>query len=334
MLAVLLSLALGAVWLLRPLAPGGLESHPRPVATFGEALRLVDSLRALDTPAIAPECRTELLSHGVRTARVVVLFHGLTNCPAQWDSIARIAYACGANVLVPRLPHHGFADHMTEELARMDAGELCAFTDRALDAAHGLGDRVTVAGLSIGGVMAAWAGQERRDVDRAVVIVPMFGWSGAPGPARTAALARLAGVLPNAFVWWDDKRKQNLAGPRHVYPRFATRSVAACMLLGGAVRAAAAHRAPAARSLVVLTVGNDPAVDNSATAALARAWSRNSPGAVETYEFPAALHLSHDVVDPEQVGGNPAATYPVLLRYLAPCGSTAPVRRNPFVFHP
>jgi hypothetical protein len=34
-------------------------------------------------------------------------------------------------------------------------------TDRVLDAAAGLGDSVTVAGLSIGGVIAAWSGPER-----------------------------------------------------------------------------------------------------------------------------------------------------------------------------
>src|SRR5437868_14139511 len=161
----LVLVALSVALLVRPLVPRGLESHPRPAADYAEALRLVDSLRAADSPAIAPECATLLLSHGARTTRVVVLLHGLTNCPAQFDSLARIAYARGANVLVPRLPPHGFADHMTDELARVDADELCRFTDRVLDAAAGLGDSTTVSGLSIGGVMAAWAAQERSDVD-------------------------------------------------------------------------------------------------------------------------------------------------------------------------
>ena len=89
------------------------------------------------------------------------------------------------------------------------------------------------------------------------------------------------------------------------------------MWLGGAVRARAAHRAPAARSLVLVTVGGDQAVDNGSAAALVGAWRAHGARELVTYEFPATLHLSHDVVDPEQVNGNPALTYPILLRYLA-----------------
>ena len=301
-----------------PLHPRGLESHARPARSYDEAMVLVDSLRAEDSPAISTECATGLLTHGERTAHVLVLLHGLTNCPAQFDSIAGIAYAMGANVLVPRIPHHGFSDRMTTDLARLDAKELCAFTDRVIDAASGLGDSVTVAGLSIGGVMAAWAGQERAGVDRAVVIAPMLGWGRAPGPLLTSALVRAGNALPNRFVWWDGARKQRLAGPSHVYPRFATRSVAAAMLLGAAVRADAARRAPAARSLVMITVGGDVATDNGAAAGLVRSWLRRGARDVFTYAFPETLRLNHDVVDPEQIGGNPAFTYPVLMGFIAP----------------
>ncbi len=313
--AILIGVAVYLTW---PLTPRGLGSRPRPTRTYAEALRLVDSLQAEDGPAIAPNCGTRLLTHGSRTKRVVVLLHGLTNCPAQFDSIGRMVFARGANVLIPRLPHHGFANRMTEELARVRARELCAFTDRVLDAAAGLGDSITVAGLSIGGVMAAWAGQERVGLDRAVVIAPMLGWARAPGPWRTAALVRLASTLPNAFVWWDDKLREKLGGPKHVYPRFATRSVAATMELGAAVLQRAERRAPAARALVMITVGGDIAADNSAAAALVRSWRLRGPSDGAAYEFPAALHLNHDVLDPDQVGGNPAVTYPVLSRYILP----------------
>lgn len=315
---VLALLLLSAGLLMRPLTPQGLASHPRPVTKYDEALRLIDSLRAADSDEIAPECGTQLLTHGARTRRVVVLLHGLTNCPAQCESLGRLVYARGANVLIPRLPRHGFADRMTDELARAEAGEFSAFTDRVLDAAAGLGDSVTVAGLSIGGVMAAWAGQNRADVARAVVIAPMIAWTKAPGAQLSAALVRAGNALPNAFVWWDDARKQDLPGPKHVYPRFASRSVAASMLLGAAVMTEAKRRPPACRSLVMITVGGDIAADNGSARDLVRAWRARGAPEVQTYEFPAALRLNHDVVDPEQVGGNPALTYPVLASFIAP----------------
>ena len=310
-------LALAAALLLRPLAPRDLASSPRPATAYAEAIALVDSLRAADARGIASDCGTRLLAHGARTAHVVVLLHGLTNCPAQFDSIARLAFDRGANVLVPRLPHHGLADRMTTESARVEASELCAFTDRVLDAAHGLGDTVTVAGLSIGGVMAAWAGQTRPDVDRAVVIAPMLGWARVPGPLLTPLVTRLGLLMPNQFVWWDGARKQALLGPKHVYPRFSSRSVAATLWMGGGVLDCAARSAPAARSLVMVTVGGDIAADNGAATRLVRAWRARGASEVLTYEFPSSLHLNHDVVDPNQVGGNPALTYPVLLRFIA-----------------
>lgn len=317
MIVVLALLIVVGAALFLPFGAPRIAPQPRPARTYEEALARVDLLRAADSPAIAADCGTELLTHGQRTAHVVVLLHGLTNCPAQFDSLARMAYARGANVLVPRLPHHGLADRMTDELARLEARELCTFTDRVLDAAHGLGDSITVAGLSIGGVMTAWAAQERGDVDRAVIIAPMIGWARAPGPLRTRAITRLGLALPNSFVWWDDAHKQDLKGPKHVYPRFASRSVAATMWLGASVMERAQRVAPGARSVVMVTVGGDPAADNTAAAALMSRWREHGAPELVSYEFPVALRLNHDVVDPEQVGGNPALTYPVLLRYIS-----------------
>jgi carboxylesterase len=293
-----------------------MATHPHPATDYAEAVRRIDALRSEDGAEVSPECRTRLWTHGQSTHRVIVLFHGLTNCPAQFDSLGRMSFARGANVLIPRLPRHGMADRMTRALAYSNAAELRAFTDRVLDAAHGLGDSVTVAGLSVGGVMVAWAGQERADVDRAVVIVPLFGLAYAPGPLTPVA-TRLMGSLPNLFVWWDPKTRERLAGPRHVYPRFATRAVAATLVMGAATLASASHRGPACRTLVMVTVGGDVAVDNARCADLVRLW-RRAGRQVVAYEFPADLRLNHDVVDPEQVGGNPAVTYPVLTRLIGP----------------
>jgi pimeloyl-ACP methyl ester carboxylesterase len=317
LVAALVLLVLVVVWLSSPLPRQGLASSPHPVASYDEALRVVDSLRAEESPAISNECGTLLLTHGAPTPHVIVLFHGLTNCPAQFDSLGRIAFARGANVFIPRLPRHGFADRMTEELAHADAVELREFADRVLDAAQGLGDTVTVTGLSVGGTLAAWAAQQRPDVDRAVLIAPMLGVAKARG-GWTPVVAKVTGTLPNLFIWWDSRQKQELAGPQHVYPRFSTRSVAATLELGWMVREDALKSLPACRSLAMVTVGGDIAVDNGLCAEVVGAWRRHGVEGVATYEFPAELRLNHDVVDPEQVGGNPSITYPVLTGFIGP----------------
>jgi len=299
------------VW---PRASPPLRPHPDPAAHYAEALVRFDMLRAEEGQEVSAECGTRLLTHGHRTGRAIVLLHGLTNCPAQFDSLARVFFASGMNVLVPRLPQHGLADRMTEALARSDAAEMCAFTDRVVDIACGLGDGVTIAGLSTGGVLAAWAGQERREVDRAVLIAPLLGIGYARGPLMPPAV-RLMHVLPNAFVWWDAKAKEQLGGPKHVYPRFATRAIAASLDVGMVTLSRAGRSAPACRERVMVTVGGDKAVDNARCAELVDLWRREGRH-VTAYEFPADLRLNHDVVDPEQVGGNPTVTYPVLIRLI------------------
>jgi len=180
----------------------------------------------------------------------------------------------------------------------------------------GLGDTVTVVGLSVGGTLAAWAAQERPDVDRAVLIAPMIGVAPAPG-AFTPVVTRLTSLLPNMFAWWDDKEKQALRGPKHVYPRFASRAVAATLLVGGETMQAAQRGAPNVREAAFVTIENDKAVDNGLVEKLARRWEKTRVR-VERVRFGKALGLNHDIVDPEQVGADPAVTYPVLSRLIGP----------------
>lgn len=315
-LAVLLALlAVAAVLLLRP-AAWRFPAHPHPATDYADALRRVAAVEARDGTEISPECRTLLLTHGVRTARAVVLLHGLTNCPEQFRALGERLYRRGANVYIPRLPEHGLANRLTTALARLDARAMCLATDQAVDIGRGLGDSVIVVGLCIGGTMAAWAAQERADVVRAVPIAPLQGLARARGSLTLPAM-NLMLVLPNQFIWWDGELKTNLLGPKHVYPRFSTRSVAQTLLLATAVEADARRAPPAAGSIVVITVGSNVAVDNGAVARLVSLWHAHG-ARVTAYEFPARLHLNHDIIDPEQVGGDPARIYPVLEALIAP----------------
>jgi len=309
----LVALLLGIIRTLSP-ATSGLQPHPHPAPDFASALERWRAVEARDTPDISPECRTRSFLHDGRTRDVLVLIHGLTNCPKQFATLGERFRERGWNVLIARLPHHGLRDRMTHQLARLTASEIARFTDEVIDIAVGMGDRVTVAGLSVGGVAAAWAGQERADVYRAVAIAPMFGLPLVPR-AWTAAATRLLLEIPNRFLWWNPALKEKLAGPRHVYPRFATHAVGEVLRLGLAVERDAAAHAPAARRLLVVSVERDTAVNNRATRDLVRHW-RRAGAAVETYEFPARLRLNHDLIDPEQVGARIAVVYPELERLM------------------
>ena len=314
---VLLGLvACGALALLAPLRPVRSISAPQPAAGYDAARARLEALGNDDTCSVAPECRTIVLAHGARVRHVVVLFHGLTNCPAQFDSLGRLLYARGANVVIPVLPRHGCADRRTTALADLTSPELRVFTERILDAAASLGDSLTVAGLSVGGVLVAWAAQERPDVTRAVAIAPMFGLALAPG-SLSNAVARVYRATPNRFQWWDPRVREKLPGPTHVYPRWSTRAIGEVLWLGASVENAARQRAPACRSIALVLVPGDLAIDDRRAAAVAEAW-RAHGASVETFVFPESLRLNHDIVDPEQVGANPRVVYPRLLDLILP----------------
>ena len=108
---------------------------------------------ALDGEEILPAAKTLLLEHERRVPLSVVLLHGFTNNPAQYAELAPLIFARGANVFVPRMPEHGDRDRMTASIAELKATALLHAVAGALDAAAGLGERVAVLGISMGGVL-------------------------------------------------------------------------------------------------------------------------------------------------------------------------------------
>ena len=319
LIVVLALLAAGLLWLLAWPIPElePVDVHPANVIQYESFDRVTSAIHGDNwSPAnVSAECRTILLEHGHRTRRAYLFFHGITNCPMQFMQLGQRLYETGANVYIPRLPHHGLSERMTTDLAKLNAQELADFADHELDLASGLGDTVIVSGLSLGAVLAIYLAQERGEVHLAVPIAPLLGPKLAPAWAARP-LTRAFLVLPNRFVWWDSKAKENVPGPKRVYPRFATRAMAETMRLGALVEARAARRAPAAGRIVMVTVGGDPAVNNDANAALVRAWQARAADRVSAYQFPESLHLGHDLIDPDQPYQRVGVVYPILERIL------------------
>jgi carboxylesterase len=274
--------------------------------------RIAAIRRQEDRLALNPLCHTQVMTHGRKVAKAIILLHGYTNCPLQFQIFGEGLYRRGYNVLIPRVPHHGLADRLTTETALLSSTELARVVDESVDIAAGLGEHITIAGISSGGVMAAWAAQQRRDVDLAVVMAPMFGLRIVPA-LFTAPVMNLAARLPNRFMWWDPRYGPNTPGPSCGYPRFSTHGLAEVFRLGSAVRRAARRDAPAARSILVITNAADIAVNNTLTKRLVRTWRRHQIQDLRTYRFPLRLKLMHDFVDPEQANQPIERVYPVLV---------------------
>lgn len=310
-LAILFGSLLAIAWFLFVPPLGRFPARSRPAVTYTQAIQRIDALRAADTGDVNPLCCLEMMTHGRRTGRAVVLLHGLTNCPRQFERLGRVLYERGANVLIARIPHHGLADRLTPDLAKLTARELTLFGDEVTDIGCGLGDSVTVAGLSLGAVVAAWLAQERSDVDCAVIIAPVFGvpqlWS-----PLTPGLTRFFLWMPNRFAWWDDKLRERVLGPPYVYPRFSTRGLGEVLRLGSAVSVAAGREAPGAKSIMLVTIDGDHAINNQSAREVFRAWRARADERVAHYEFPGSLELGHDLIDPLQPYQQVDVVYPVL----------------------
>jgi carboxylesterase len=232
----------------------------------------------------------------------------------MYSELAQQLFDLGLNVVIPRLPRHGFEDRMTTEMTKLDAAEMSATCERALETATGLGDRVVVAGLSLGAALAAWLAQFRSEVDRSVVIAPPFGAPVVPEWFSDLA-GFIAGVMPNLWVWWDFKAKAAIAGPKHAYPRFPTRAYAEMLKVGYEVKRAARQAAPKAREIRVVLNLNDPAVNNRATQRVIRNWRAHGAN-VRVYEFPRSQGLLHDLISPDQTYARTAEVYPVLIDWI------------------
>jgi hypothetical protein len=67
--------------------------------------------------------------------------------------------------------------------------------------------------------------------------------------------------------------------------------------------------------MVVVTNAADDQVDNDDIGELADAW-RSAGADVDSYEFPKALELPHDLIDLGQPDARPEVVYPALLGLL------------------
>ena len=315
--AVLVLLLAAAYYLFVPHNLGTITSQPRPAAGYAEAEQRIQAWQATETADFNPVCRLQFMTHGQKVARAIVFVHGYGTCPEQFRTLGTEFYDLGYNVLIAAMPHNGLADRMTAEQARLTAEELAAYADDVVDIAQGLGEHVTLAGFSAGGVAAGWAAQSRSDVDLAVVISPGFGFYQVPVPL-TAPVMNLNLLLPNSFAWFDTTLKE-AGAPVYAYPRYSTRALAQLLRLSFATQVGARRAAPAARSILVITNANDHSVNNELTQQVVDEW-RAQGAELRTYEFDAGLQLGHDMIDPTQPDQRTDIVYPTVIDLIAQLG--------------
>lgn len=309
-----LALLLGATLLLAfwPMRLPRLTSTPHPTRTFSEAIARARKTVELTSPTLQPECRGEVMHHGRRTARVFVLMHGLSNCPAQFRALGKLLFQRGYNVVLPRQPFHGEKNRLTEYWKAITAQGMLESASEAIDVAHGLGAKVTVVGLSTNGTVAGWLAQNRSDLDEVVLLAPFFAPKGLPAWALAPA-TRLILRLPNQFRWWDAQQKDG-GGNGYSYPRFPTHAVGQVMAMSLQVLQAAQTTAPKCGRILVVTTASDTTADPALTETLIGRWLFHRPNSIRTYEFPQYQRVDHDFIDPTSPTQQVKLVYPQLLK--------------------
>lgn len=291
-----------------------LTAASTPARSYAEAKERAEKFKALDRdPRILPEAYTQLYDCGDRTPLAVVLLHGLTNHPGQFVQLAPLVHALGANVFVPRLPQQGDRDRMTTRLANLTAEMLLASASEAIDIACGLGERVCVLGISTSAVLCAYFVQHRANVAHAVAVSPVFALLKFPYRLSRPIGAAMRG-LPNAFIWWDPRNKENILPPTG-YPRFSTHALGQCLLIGDDVWDASRAEPFAGGRATLITNQRDPAVNNRATDSLGLAWQRYRRDSTQAYRF-TNLPVDHDIIDPQNATPRTDIVYPVLMQFI------------------
>ncbi len=253
----------------------------------------LDRLISRDHERVSEAGRTKLLLHDEVRPLAVVLFHGLSASPTQFVRFAHELHAHGHNVIVPRLPRHGHQNRLSTALAHLTVEDLREFARESVDLASGLGDKVVVAGFSLGGLLTAWIAQ-RYPIERAVAIAPFFGISWMPNRLM-GSFARLILALPNYFHWWDPLARERQM-PEHGYPRYATHAIAQSYLLareviGGTEAGVAANR------LIFVTNAREAAVNNRAVRLLERRLRDAQPERLDHVVL-TDVPFSHDIIEP------------------------------------
>lgn len=150
---------------------------------------------------VITECKSRLLTHGNKAAKTVVMFHGVTACPKQYDGLAKVFFDAGYNVYVPRAPYHGTPDK--NDHGQITSANLIAYVNDSITTATGLGDELGVVGLSGGGMLATWAAEYRPEVTRLLTLSPFYEPAAAQAPKwQLPFLHVLYGlhIIPDKFI--------------------------------------------------------------------------------------------------------------------------------------
>jgi esterase/lipase len=276
--------------------------------------------------------QTQLFLHeGPAPKGTIVMYHGYTAGPWQFTALAKKAYADGYNVVIPRLPGHGFKDANGKEdpshlLDAKNYMQYQTFGDETYAKAAALGGPVSVVGLSVGGDIAMDVA-ERHAVAKVVEYAPFLAPAGAGGKIASVVhvLDKVTfglagrGLAHVGWGWGKESEQQTRDGSRPGHAIFSLGTLYGAAEYGRMVNANAKKiTAP----IEFFTTGADTAADEGA---IKRAYtSTNATGQDGWYHYPKAENVAHAMIEERGIGQTPKQQ-DLTLRFMDGSG---PINRN------
>ena len=146
----------------------------------------------------------------------VVLLHGYTGAPAELSQLAEALHAQGFGVEAPLLVGHGTC---LEDLMPVQPSQWLEQIDGVVDRLLDQGQRVVVAGLSLGSILAIQAGMRRSGVEAVIAYSPPI----VSGDPRALIAPLLSLLLPSVPRPADDFVDPSTAERLWNYPRWPSR---------------------------------------------------------------------------------------------------------------
>src|SRR3990167_3598479 len=156
-----------------PLRDSALQTVTSESLSYSQALSKVGSLRKDETSrGVTSNCQSRLLVHEQKTAKSVVMFHGVSACSYQFSDLAQYFYERGYNVYAPTALEHGTSDE--KAYSQVSSKQLVDFANQSANITSALGSETGVIGLSGGGMLATWTAQYHENMKHLLVLSPFF----------------------------------------------------------------------------------------------------------------------------------------------------------------
>lgn len=300
--------------------------------------RYVNAIAAVRKKIGAEKClplqdgeQSVLMAHPTPPKKgTIVMYHGFTAGPWQFQQLSQQAYAAGYNVYIPRLPGHGLKTAQGVEdpsglVKSENPATYAQFAESTYQDARSLGGPVSVMGLSVGGEIALSVAENHPDVKKVVAYAPYmrpagFGWLVTMLHGLDKVTFGLTGHLLDhlPFGWGAESARQTAEGlkapdGRAGHSKFSVGNLYAVSEFGrGVIANANKIQAP----VQFFTSGADDAADMSAIKQVYQ--GSGGAGHDGFYEFPKAEGIPHAMVSPREDNGKgqTPALYRMSMQYM------------------